>query len=229
MSTGGVGSATGQRWFDLGDAGGIAAGLGTAIASLTWPDSEAALKGCVCAFRPSAPSLCAPQRRQPAQSALLARCLRADHRPRLSLLRRRVTVCRTAVTFCAEPSAPAGMRSLAATDLLRGSVNALTLGSNAAHQAEIVALTRDVLVKLGPVVEDLRGNFAAVTQSSVADADALMKQLAASASDKQQRTKLRAFLLAAGGSTLSALTPQSACAATAVRAKRRFAETFVRL
>ena len=72
---------------------------------------------------------------------------------------RGVTVCRAAVVVAAEAAAPAALRQLCGGEVLGAAMRSLTLNSNAAHQAEIIALIRDCILKLGPLCDGPRAVF----------------------------------------------------------------------
>lgn len=96
-------------------------------------------------------------------------------------------------------------------DILRAGLRALTVPSNSALQAELLSLLRDIIMKTSqerPLPLQILVTLPGVHEADVRN---LLTSLHGTGSDKEQRVKLKQFLLSSGGELLKAIPkPKSA-------------------
>ncbi|KAK3278182.1 hypothetical protein CYMTET_13864, partial [Cymbomonas tetramitiformis] len=89
--------------------------------------------------------------------------------------------------------------------MLGEALRGLTLTSNHSHQGEMVALIRDIVLKVGGRTEAVRKVLLTLPQMSMPALQSFEAELAAQNSDKHQRALIKRMLLHAGGDALKAL------------------------
>lgn len=90
-------------------------------------------------------------------------------------------------------------------DILQAALRALTVPSNSALQAELLSLLRDIIMKTSeerPLPLQILVTLPGVSEG---DVRSLLASLRGTGSDKEQRVKLKQFLLSSGGELLKAI------------------------
>lgn len=117
-------------------------------------------------------------------------------------------VCRALAASSADGAAPAlPACSPAWGEVLSAALRALTLPSNVPHAVDLLSLARDLTLKLGGAQATTQPVLVVLAALPGVGADAaaqLVAELRAMRSERDQRARLKAFLLAAAGGSLAA-------------------------